>query len=84
MDKSGVSLKAESLQAAYELYNRLYLEWMDFSDKIDFCAKEWGYDIDRNRAALGLIRDTSSNAWTIFSDLNEKIDKAFNALMNPS
>jgi len=83
MDKSGVSFKAESVQAIHELYKRLYIEWMDFSDKIDFCAKELGYDVDQNRAALGLIKDTSSNAYKIFSDLNEKIDRAFNVLMNP-
>ena len=60
------------------------MEWMDFSDRIDFCTKDRGYDVDQNRAALGLIKDTSSNALRIFSDLNEEIDKAFNAIMNPS
>ena len=84
MDKSGVALKAESLQAAYELYKQLYMEWMDFSDRIDFCAKDRGYDVDQNRAALRLISDASSNALRTFSDLNEEIEQAFNALMNPS
>jgi len=84
MDKSGVSFKAESLQAVYELYKQFYLEWLDFSDRIDFCAKDRGYDVDQNSAALGLIKDTSSNALRAFSDLNEEIDKAFNAIMKPS
>jgi hypothetical protein len=84
MDKSGVSFKAESLQAVYELYKRLYMEWLDFSDRIYFCAKELGYDVDQNRAALGLIRDTSLNSYETFSKLNEKIDRAFSVLKNPS